>query len=189
MSSIDNFLILNEERNAIDYLNHALLFLSQVEDDLYSLKWFIIAFHGAVYSFMLLALQKTDAEQIYREKKPQKSKKELSPLEEFDSKLVLQFLDAYKLLKKEKSTLGVSFKATELITICMKKLNNELRNQVIHFKPMTLGYEPWYPAEVCLPLIAVLEFCLDKSSLTSTQHTQATASLQNITRLLKKHTD
>src|SRR5690349_21649631 len=103
MGDISNYLVLNEEKNAIDYLNHALVFLEEVEKKKVSLKWFIIAFHGALYAFMLLALQKVNSEQIYREEKLNDNQQERTPMEEFEAKRILTFKDSYKLLKKEKN--------------------------------------------------------------------------------------
>jgi hypothetical protein len=187
MSDINKYLILNEERNAIDYLNHALLFLNEVEKDKISLKWFIIAFHGALYSFMLLALQGIDSEQIYKESIPVLEEKEKTPMEEFELKRILTFKDAYKLLKKEKNMANIPYNPSGIQDICITKLNNELRNQMIHFKPMTLGYEAWYPARVCLPLTEVLKFCITKTSTAAYEKYGVQKTLNEIKKLLVAH--
>lgn len=186
MTKKDSFLILSESRNAMDYLVQSLVFLSQVEQNNYYLKWFIIAFHGALHSFMLLVLQKVDTKLIY--KKLPKYKTQGDEFDPFDGRL-RDFLDTYSCLKNEKYLGGAVFLAKDLHDKAMKELNDKLRNQFIHFRPMDWGAEPWYPAEVCHPLLEILRFCLTSEGiqLDQSQKEVAIAYVDALDRLLIKH--
>lgn len=187
---VDNYLILDEQRNAMDSIIQSLTFLSQVEQNRFYLKWFILAFHGAIYAFMLLALQKIDPEQIYRAPPKHTSKKtsKAKSFDPFDRKLI-DFLVAYRYLKNSKRMGGNSFSASKLHNEAMKELNNKLRNQMIHFKPMVWASEPWYPANVCKPLLVLLEFCIRDTKLSEEQKKTAFAYIESIKTLLTRHSD
>lgn len=183
------YLILDESHNAMDYLIQSLVFLSQVEQNLFYLKWFIISFHGAIYGFILLVLKSKDQQQIY-EIPPEYSrgksrKKEFDP---FEGKLI-SFLVAYKYLKDSQKMAGQPFVASREHDQCMKELNNKLRGQLIHFKPMLWASESWYPARVCQPLLDILRFCVkyDRIHLEQSEKDTALAYLDSIERLLAKH--
>lgn len=193
MSDLSKYLVLDEERNAMDYLIQSLIFLTQVEQNRFYLKWFVVAFHGALYSFMLLVLQKVKQEQIYK-KLPSfyqhdktKKKKEFDP---FDGKL-LDFLVAYKYLKNPENMAGQPFVPSSNQDRCMGELNSKLRNQFVHFRPMVSAYEPWYPAEVCLPLLEILKFCIqpERVRLSQPQKNTGLAYIDSIDRLLVKHAE
>lgn len=57
-------LIMDELSNAIDYLQRAVQFVKEIEEDSWSIKWATIALHGAIYGFGVVAvcgvLAKTD---------------------------------------------------------------------------------------------------------------------------------
>lgn len=186
MAKKDTYLVLSESRNAMDYLVQSLVFLSQVEQNNYYLKWFVIAFHGAIHSFMLLVLQKIDAKLIYSKQPIYKTLGD--NFDPFDGHL-RDFLDTYSYLKNKEHLGSNVFLATGLHDAAMKELNNKLRNQFIHFKPMTWGAEAWYPAEVCHPLLEILRFCLKSEgiSLDQEQKEVATAYIDSLDRLLVKH--
>lgn len=158
----DKYLVLDERKNAMDYLVQSLVFLTQVEQNRFYLKWFVVAFHGAIHSFMLLVLQGVKHEQIYKklpthlQSKKTKKKKGFDP---FDDELI-SFSVAYKYLKSPNNMAGQPFVSSGNQDECMKELNYKLRNQFIHFRPMVSAYEPWYPAEVCFPLLDILRFCI-----------------------------
>lgn len=186
MTKKESFLVLNEEGNAMDYLVQSLIFLSQVEQNNYFLKWFVIAFHGALHSFMLLVLQKVNPMLIYE--KPPKYKTQEDCFDPFDG-YTRNFLDTYSYLKDRKYLGNTAFTAEELHDISMKELNNKLRNQFIHFKPMSWGAEAWYPAGVCYPLLKILRFCLASEgiSLSRSQKETAVAYVDSLDRLLVRH--
>ena len=84
---------------------------------------------------------------------------------------------------------GCPFVASNDHSACMKELNNKLRNQLIHFTPMTWASEPWYPASVCQPLLDILKFCIEFKGikLTASEKDTAFAYIDSIKRLLIKH--
>lgn len=181
--------MLDESHNAMDYLIQSLVFLSQVEQNLFYLKWFIISFHSALYAFMLLVLQARDQQLIY-EIPPghlggNKKKKEFDL---FDGKLI-SFLTAYRYLKNSQKVGGKPFSAANEHNRCMKELSNKLRNQMVHFKPMVWASESWYPARVCQPLLDILGFCVKdgRIHLEQSEKDTALAYLDSIDRLLAKH--
>lgn len=187
--NINKYLLLDEERNAMDFLTQSLTFLSMVEQNKFYLKWFIIAFHGALYSFMLLVLQGVKQDQIYRVN-PKYIKKISGKdnLDLFDGKLI-DFLSAYEYIKMPEKTNSCPYVETSIQRKCVKELNSKLRNQMVHFKHMLSAYEAWYPAEVCSPLLEILSYCInfEKVHLSESQKNTAIANIKAVDSLLTKH--
>lgn len=138
---------------------------------------------------MLLVLQGQNYQLIY-EILPQhlSTSKMNREFDHFDGKLI-SFGDAYKYLKNSKKMAGHGFTETKTHNRCITELNKKLRSQLIHFKPMVLAYEPWYPARVCKPLLDILNFCIkdDHIQLDQSEKDMAFAYLESIDRLLIKH--
>ena len=191
MTKKDKYLILDETHNALDYLVQSLVFLAQVEQNLFYLKWFVISFHGAVYSFMLLVLQARDNSLIY-EVLPGHlgGKKKQNGFDPLDGKLI-SFTDAYKYLKNSTKMSDKPFPTTSQHSSCITELNNKLRSQMVHFKPMVWASESWYPARVCQPLLDLLRFCIkdDGIRLDKSEKDSALAYLESIDKLLTKHAE
>lgn len=173
----NNYLILNEESNAVDYLVRSYDFLNQIENNRVYLKWFIIAYHGALYSFMILVLSRINSMQIFKEK-------DGKVLIEND---LLSFLKIYSLLKNKNNMGRDPYVATNQHDLCMKELNNKLRNLMVHFKPMLWASEPWYPAEACYPLIDILKFCINRVQFRHSDKTTLLSYIDNIEKILYKH--
>ncbi|MBU0498391.1 MAG: hypothetical protein KKG04_10635 [Candidatus Thermoplasmatota archaeon] len=186
MQDKDTYFVLDETRNAMDYLAHSLIFISQIEQNKYDIKWFVLAFHGALYSFMLLVLQKVDQKLIYSIQP--KYKTQGDPFDPYDGKL-RSFLDSYKHLKDTKIMGDSIFKATENHDFAMQELNHKLRNQFVHFLPMVWGAEPWYPAEVCHQLLELLNYCVDYQPhiLEQRQKDLARTYINSLAEILKLH--
>lgn len=186
MTKKDKYLILDEDHNALDYLIQSLVFLAQVEQNLFYLKWFVISFHSTVYSFMLLVLQARNYSLIY-ETPPSHlgGKKEQKGFDPLDGKLIT-FTTAYKYLKDPKKIEDKPLLATSQHDSCITELN-KLRNQMIHFKPMIWASEPWYQSMVCQPLLDILRFCIkdDGIRLDESEKDSALAYLESIGKLLK----
>ena len=186
-------LVLSEERNALDYLTQALVFLAQAEQNPFNLKWFVISFHGALYSFMLLALQSVDQKQIYKElpahlRDDYKQHEDLvMELNLFEGKLH-DFGVTYKFLKNPGKTSNRPYVSVGDQDTHIEELN-KIRNQLIHFKPMMFGSQSWYFAEVCSPLLEVLRFCVnfEKINLDGEEKQTAVEYLNSIERLLIMH--
>ncbi|TSC86239.1 MAG: hypothetical protein G01um10147_951 [Microgenomates group bacterium Gr01-1014_7] len=172
------YLILDEERNAIDYLNRAVEFLEKIDIDFVYLKWFTIAFHGAVYSFVLLVLQEIHSDQIYQDKKTSSH-----PLE----RELISFKAAYELLKTNESTMDDPYNPTGDQDICVKEINDQIRNQMMHFRPTVWASEPWYFARASYPLLDVLKFCIDKYRFKDLGKEVALRNLAKIEKILARH--
>lgn len=172
------YLILDEERNAIDYLNKATDFLEKIKIDLVYLKWFTIAFHGAVYSFILLVLQEIHSDQIYQDKKTRSH-----PLERH----LISFKAAYELLKTNKSMMNDPYCPTGDQNICIEEINDQIRNQMVHFRPTVWASEPWYFARACYPLLDLLKFCIEKYKFKDSGKEVALKNLEKIEKILAKH--
>lgn len=191
MNKLNNYLVLDEEKNMMDFLIQSLTFLSQVEQNMFFWKWFIISFHSTLYSLMILTLKDIDNNKIYKklpdyfEKKDNQKNQEFTP---FDGELI-SFLGAFQKLKDGSSTSNKPFKSTKLIDSCMKELNDKLRNQMIHFLPMTWGSESWYPAQVCRPLLRITKYCIRSGRIHLSESEEATvlSHISSINILLGKH--
>lgn len=174
----NKYLILDEETNAVDYLVRSYEFLDQIEQNRTFIKWFIIAFHGALYSFMILALLKINSVQIFKDKKNNKH-----PIE----RDLLSFLQIYSLLKN-KDNMGINpFISTDQHDVCMKELNNKLRNLMMHFRPMVWASEPWYPARACYPLLDILKFCINQVQFRHSNKAILLTYIDDIQKLLDKY--
>lgn len=172
-NTLDSYLILNAERNAYDFLIFSLVSLAQIDIHIRHLKWFIIAFHGAIYSYMLLALEKQNPSLIYSD---------------IETKYLISFGRAYDLLKNKKLMNSDSFKNRKIHDVTMNKLNDDLRNQMIHFAPpLTWASEAFYPARVAYPILKILRYSINHSTLTYKNKAEVLEIVDSIDVLLKRH--
>ncbi len=169
------YLILDGESNATDYLSRSVEFLEKIDHDRVYLKWFTIAFHGAIYHFMLLKLHKANSEQIFRD-----SKIKTHPLE----REIISFQKAYSLLKNDPNNPYTPLGQQD---VCIKELNGALRNQMMHFRPTLWAAEPWYFAEACHPLIEVLKFCIEGYKFRQTETIGLLKNIEAVEEILKKY--
>lgn len=172
------YIILDEEINPIDYLNRSVDFLEKIDEDRLYLKWFTIAFHGAVSSFIIMKLSKINSQQIFID-----SKTNLHPKE----RRLVDLKSAYKLLKSKASMDGNQYKTNGKQDACINELIDQLRNQLIHFKPMVWAAEPWYFAESCLPLVDIIRFCIDDYKFRNFEKSKINQKLEELEKLLKKY--
>ncbi|MBU4396663.1 hypothetical protein KKC08_00645, partial [Patescibacteria group bacterium] len=177
-SKPNEYLIIDEESNAVDYLVQSCEFLDKIEKNRLYIKWFIIAFHGAIYSFMMLALLKVNSAQIFRDKKNSKH-----PID----RDLLSFLQIYFLLKNKDNMGQNPFISTNYHDDCMQELNDELRNLMMHFRPMVWATEPWYPASVCYPLLDILKFCINQIQFRHSDNATLLAYINRVRDLLSKY--
>jgi len=180
INTTNKYLVLDEESNAVDYLLRSLEFLDQIENNRMYLKWFIISFHGALYSFMVLALYKVDSIQIFKDNKNNRP-----PIE----RRLLSFMKIYTLLKNKTNMNGNQFISIKRHDICMKELNDKLRNLMVHFRPMVWASEPWYPATACYPLLDILNFCINCVEFNNSNKATLLTYTNNIQKLLGKYID
>ena len=174
----NKYFIIDEESNAVDYLVRSYEFLDQIEQNRSFWKWFIIAFHNALYSFMVLALFKINSVQVFKDNKNSKH-----PIDRH----LLSFLQIYLLLKNKENMGGNPFDSTDRHDVCMKELNDKLRNLMMHFRPMVWGSKPWYPASVCYPLVEILKFCINQVQFRHSNKTTLLTYINNIQKLLDKY--
>ena len=179
------------EKTAVDSLCRANQFLGEVDDDSIALKWFVIAIHHALHCFMLSALNDGGNNNIWVQSTVQKLRNvgnlNVVNLLHEDNKL-LSFLAAYKKIQN-KTTMQIYthskyFIAEPQHTEAMKFLNNELRNVMIHYKPITFGVTPDYVAS-CLPVMDILNFLLFDSG-NIVQLSSNKTKLKNITDQIKE---
>lgn len=169
------YLILDEESNASDYLERSAEFLRKIDTDRKYLKWFTIAFHGAVYHFILLSLHKKNSQVVFEDNKIN--------AHSLDRQLI-SFERAYSLLK---TTSGGSYKPLKNQDACITELNSRLRNQMIHFRPTLWAAEPWYFAEVCYPLLDVLIFCINELQFRRMEKTVLIQDIESMEMILKRY--
>jgi len=175
MDEKSNYLVLDEERNAVDYLMRSIEFFERIDENRLYLKWFAIAFHGAIYTFILLVLNKFNSEQIYKGNKIK--------THSLDRDLI-SFLSAFALLKKVDFVGKEPFTFTQQHDACMTELNNKIRNQMMHFRPVVWAIEPWYPARACYPLISILKLCTENYQFIHNEKTTILSSLDKLEELL-----
>lgn len=166
----DKSLYLDEREHAVDSLIQSLSFLVQVEQNPFNWKWFIIAFHNTLHSFMLLALKNSDLSGIWKNEDKMKLNDRFDVYSNKGN--LINFTTAFEWIQDNKRMKkyedSVEFKSDNIVEITkrIKTLNNDLRNQFIHFRPVSWGASPDYFADVCYPLIEVLEF-LSSRNVTS----------------------
>lgn len=174
------YLILDEESNAIDYLSKSVEFLEKIEASRTYLKWFIIAFHGAVYSLILLNLYKINSQQIFKD-----NKTNLHPLD----RELKSFKSVYELLKDRESMRDNPYKPERNQDVCIVELNDKLRNKMVHFPPTLWAAEPWYFAEACYPLLDVLRFCIKDFQFGQVKKEKLLQDIEKIEKVLDEHID
>jgi len=152
---------ISEQDNIFDNLNKTLYFLKKAKKDNSFWKWVIVAFHSTLYSSMLLALRRTDLSNIWEpEIRDAKNRIDLKK-----SRLI-SFLKAFEWVQDDqhmrKYVKSKSFKLTDQnLKDSIVILNNEFRNQFLHYKPLAWSIEKGALKEVvrdCLPLIDFLLF-------------------------------
>lgn len=180
MNISKKYMILDEVRNASDYLNKSLLFIKKINIDLVYLKWFTIAFHGAIYSFMLLKAQSIKAEYIFSDNKLN--------THSLDRNLK-SFKRIYLLLKNVDVMSENVYIPDKNVDACIFELNDQLRNQMIHFRPTLWASEPWYFARACYPLLHLLRFCIQNNHLLNKEGSSLLRVAETIEKKLKVHYD
>ena len=173
-------MILDEERNAADFLNKSVLFLQKIDKDRVYLKWFTIAFHGAVHSFILLKLQSVSSELIFADNKTHSHSLDRN---------LKSFKKAYLSLKNPNLMKINIYKPEGNQDKCIDELNDRLRNQMIHFRPTLWASEPWYFAEACYPLLSLLKFCIEDNHLLNNTAVLLFKDIEIIKQILEKHRD
>ena len=96
-------------------------------------------------------------------------------------------LKIYSLFKIKDNMMGNPFIPTNKQNDCMDKLNDNLRNLMMHFRPMVWMTGLWYPARVCSPLIEILKFCIDRIRFSHSNKVVLLTCVDRIKQLLEKY--
>ncbi|MDD2785923.1 MAG: hypothetical protein PHS79_03455 [Patescibacteria group bacterium] len=162
---LHKMMTLTLEKTAVDSLKRADGFLTEAEDDLLAFKWFIVAIHHALHCLMLAALP---VESIWVEKGAVlRDFGGMKLIDNCDPKNhLINFLTAYTRIK-DPEKMGIYVHSKYFIGSnkhdeAMKFLNSELRNIVMHFRPMVFAMSSNYIAD-CKPVIDVIDFLILES--------------------------
>lgn len=155
----------SEKENALDNLDKLDQFCIKAKNDKSYWKWIILALHGTLYNFMLLALLKSDGSGIWENE----IRDEQGYIDTFNKKIkVINFLTAYEWIQnKQKMECYVnseSFQSNKEIDEAMDRLNTEFRNQFIHYKPIGWSIEIEILKKLIDKTVPVIEFLIFKSS-------------------------
>jgi hypothetical protein len=155
---------ITERTNVVDSFKMARYFLSESDSDL-NLKWFVISFHHAIYVLMLYALVKTSGDGIWV---VSSRRREDGTIDIFDEKSkLISFMKAFDLIQKSENMSGVfngkPFKAEGQHETNMMILNNNLRNKLVHYKPISWRIEKSFIYDVCDPILDIAYFLIDES--------------------------
>ena len=168
---------LNLDTSCQDSFEKAERFLG-AQADPFRLKWFIISLHHAIHLLMLLALKGSAHQGIWEADSKRESlrKKNLVIKEKWGMTFIdifnkknklLTFLDAYELIKDSKRMNhyihSQHFRANSNHDESMTLLNNELRNEFIHTRPISFSYGESYILDQISPVLDVALFLLRDS--------------------------
>ena len=145
---------IDEQTNAIDYLRRTCLFLSETVDSKW--KWVVIALHGALYSFCILAVQGTNP----YDPPPGGSG---TVTRKGSKEYLISFPEALRRVQADNIV-----NPPVVLNDDQKKrfdlLNKILRNNFIHFTPKGQSIEISGIPEILLDSIAVIEHIVCKAS-------------------------
>ena len=190
-SQEDYYFRIDERQNTLDSLQKTREFLSRVDKDEFYWKWAMISLHNALYGSMILVLQGTNpvrvedkgrAENIKRLKRKNPTLEidvdehhiisffkafEMIQMSEFmemyvDSKFVCITPEAEKFDQKSKYTKKVALFPPRLNT-SLEHLNNYIRNQFLHYYPISISYGKGGFVQIIEDVIELMEFLLLKS--------------------------
>jgi hypothetical protein len=141
-----NYLYLTEELNALDYLDKALHFASQVNNDPIYWKWIIISVHHATYGFAICALKGTAAS--------------LTVIE--GNNKLISFPDAMNRCQNARymNMLVTSnvLQLTEDQKDSIDRMSNDFRNHFMHFSPKAWTIELSGMAKIISDCLDVARF-------------------------------
>jgi len=190
-SGNENWFRISEQDNIFDNLNKTLYFFKKARKDNSFWKWVIVAFHSALYGSMLLALRRTDLSNIW-EREIRDTKNHIN----IKKSRLISFFKAFEWIqddqRMQKYVKSKSFKLVDQnLKDSIVSLNNEFRNQFLHYKPLGWSIEKEALREVvrdCLPLIEFLLFQSGNIAIERDRKNQAkevTAQIRNFVRKSK----
>lgn len=186
------YLRIDEKGNAIDSLHRAVDFLKNTERDLYNWKWFIIAMHHAVHSFMLVALQNTDLSGIWKEPI---IKKDDGLVDIFNpNNKLISFMKAFECIQDSERMGGYGnakpFRSKAYHKTSMEHLNGRLRNEFIHYRPKGWSVHNKYLVDIVRPVLEIIEFLVFNSGrclFEEEQSKQIKFDIEQMRNLFKKY--
>jgi hypothetical protein len=141
----EKWLRLSEEKNAIDYLEKAAIFIKSVSKNYNDWKWVIIGLHGALYGFAIAACRGTDSRSVVTKK---------GRLISFWQALQrCQDQNHMKMLIHSKHLI-----LTENQKESIEVLKSEFRNEFEHFKPKGWSIEIHGMPEIAIDVLEVIRF-------------------------------
>jgi hypothetical protein len=141
----EKWLRLSEEKNAIDYLEKAAIFIKSVSENYNDWKWVIIGLHGALYGFAIAACRGTDSRSVVTKK---------GHLISFWQALKrCQDPNHMKMLIHSKHLI-----LTENQKESIEALKSEFRNEFEHFKPKGWSIEIHGMPEIAIDVLEVIRF-------------------------------
>jgi len=155
------YLRTDEELEAAEAICMASRTADNLERDISSWRWAVIALHNAVQGFMVLSLRHGNgllalSDKSYKEWMEAYEKNESYPIKE----KLDDYLNLYKKVKSsELGTIGgnTNFTPKETQGTSIKKLN-EIRNEFIHFTPKGWSLEVDGLPQICIDCAALIEF-------------------------------
>ena len=146
----DKYLTLDEETNAIDYLENAYEFIKKAEYNNWAWKWAILSFYGSLYSFSIICLSGSDS-----------SNRVLYKTTNGKEKLI-SFKEAIKRCQDPKwmtmTSLSEVLKLSDKQKESIRRLNERYRNVFVHYQPMSFIIEIHEMPNIVLDVLEVIEF-------------------------------
>jgi hypothetical protein len=141
----EKWLRLSEEKNAIDYLEKAAIFIKSVSENYNDWKWVIIGLHGALYGFAIAACRGTDSRSVVTKKGH-----------------LISFWQALKRCQDPNHMKMLIHSKHPILTENQKgsieALKSEFRNEFEHFKPKGWSIEIHGMPEIAIDVLEVIRF-------------------------------
>ena len=168
-----NYLRIDEEENAVDSLEKAAAFIR--EGDPVKWKWVSIALHMALYSFCICALQGTDYDRVLKEPK-RRGKQYLISFVEAVTRIqqdqwMRQYVSSKTIVLSESQKRSINF------------INKELRNNFVHYIPLSWSIEVSGMPAIVEDVIQVIEQLVCESGnihLKNEQRNRAQNAIDNV---------
>jgi hypothetical protein len=142
---IEKWLRLSGEKNAVDYLEKAAIFIKSASENYNDWKWVIIGLHGALYGFAVAACCGTDSRSVITNKGR-----------------LISFWQALKRCQDPKHMKMLIHSKHLILTEEQKEsieiLKSEFRNEFEHFKPKGWSIEVHGMPEIAIDVLEVIRF-------------------------------
>ena len=146
-------LSINEETNALDYLERAVQFIKETEKNYYAWKWVTISLHGALYGFAICACKGTDPNRVTQKN---------GNLIDINEAIKRCKKDAYMQQYIDSKTLSITPGQSESI----HWLITEFRNNFVHFSPTSWAIEVHGFPQIAIDVLGVVRFlAIDSNNL------------------------